>query len=182
MAALSWGAAAGVVWRGWPPPQDEKHFSMSSIAPLMLRSAPAGASRSMETHVEAGSARDAIADGYAAAVRANDFHDDRQAEPAPSLRAPLPRQKRSKMRGRSSQRDAQPTVENAYRTLAADLDDNFSSGPSMNERIFDQIAQCIPDRFGIPGDSTGCPVPVSAIERPQARARCAIEPTTSSAI
>src|SRR5712671_4970371 len=40
-----------------------------------------GRSSGPKPHIKAGSARGTIDDGYAAAVRTNDFHDDRQAEP-----------------------------------------------------------------------------------------------------
>ena len=54
-----------------------------------------------EADIKAGSAG-AVADSNAAAVRANDFHDDRQAKPGSLASRALARQKRSKMRGRSS--------------------------------------------------------------------------------
>ena len=72
--------------------------------------------------------------------------------PAPLARTPWPRQKRSKMCGRSSTRDARTAVLDADRPLGSDIDDNFSAWGRMGEGILNEIAQCIGNCGGVASD------------------------------
>src|SRR5205085_4061759 len=105
-----------------------------------IATAPARKSSWSEAQLKPSSARGPIGYSNATAVRANDFHDDRQAQPrsltSRALAAPeTVEDARPVVYGY-----AWPTVENAYRTLAADLDDHFGPGPRMRQRVFDHVA------------------------------------------
>ena len=63
--------------------------------------------------------------------------------PAPLARTPLPRQKRSKMCGRSSAGMPGPLSWTLIGPLGSDIDDHFGPRCRMREGILNEIAQCI---------------------------------------
>src|SRR5262249_30489374 len=138
-------------------------------------------SSSSETEIEARPAREAVAYRYAGAVRPNDLPNDSQTQTgtigANSLAAPKAFEDALAILGW----DTRTAVPDTDHPLGADFDNDFAVRRRMREGILNEIAQCIGNCGGVASDQDRMIGAGERDRRPADSARCAIEPTTSSA-
>src|SRR5262249_25575811 len=108
-------------------------------ARCLRRRQPGVSSGSSEPEIKACSARVAVAYRYAGAMRSDNLHNDRQAQPGSAGATPLATPEPLKDVRSILRRDARAAILDTDRPFRADLDGHFGSLSRVRERILNEI-------------------------------------------